>query len=203
MKSLANLAAFQSFRNQTFKPTTIRHAFKSTGLVPFNPNVVLDKIRENQAQRAQTALRTPSVPPLLLHQRTPQGPASVVKYGQKLQRAYAKLKPGEIIDSEQIQRFIRGSIASAHTLELIARDLKAIQEATTARAKRASLGGQVAQKGGTIKVSECRALCSKRKEKEEEQTRKKKEREEKRAEKQANSQLAQIEFLVGGVPSVE
>ena len=32
---------------------------------------------------------------------------------------------------------------------------------------------------------------------------KKKEREEKRVEKQANSQLAQIEFLVEGVPSVK
>ena len=120
-----------------------------------------------------------------------------------MQKAYAKLKPGEIVDSEQIQRFIRGSIASAHKLELTTRDLKVIQEATTARAKRASLGRQVAQKGGTIKVSECRALCSKRKEKEEEQARKKKEREEKRAEKQANFQLVQIEFLVGGVPFVE
>ena len=59
-------------------------------------------------------------------------------------------------------------------MELTARDLIAIQKATTARAKRASLGGQVAQNGGTIKVSECRALCSKRKEKEEEQAQKKK-----------------------------
>ena len=131
-------------------------------------------MREKQAQTVQTPFRTPSPPPFPLLQQTPQGPASAVKYGQKLQRAYANLKPGEKIDSEQIQRFIRGSIASGHTLELTARDLKAIQEATTARAKRASLGGQVAQKGGTIKVSECRALYSKRKEKEEEQSRKKK-----------------------------
>ena len=58
-----------------------------------------------------------------------------------------------------MQRFIRGSIASAHTLQLTARDLKAMQDATTARAKRASLGGQVAQKGGMIKISECRELC--------------------------------------------
>ena len=54
-----------------------------------------------------------------------------------------------------------------------------------------------------MKVSECRALCTKRKEKEEEQARRKKEEEEKRAEKQANSQPAQIESLVGGVPPVE
>ena len=48
-----------------------------------------------------------------------------------------------------------------------------------------------------------RALCLKRMAKEEEQAREKKEREEKRAEKQANSLLAQIEFLIGGVPPVE
>ena len=170
------MAAFQSFRNHIFKPTTIRYAFRLTGLVLFNPNVVLDKICEKQAQRAQTAIRTPFLPLLLLHQRTPQRPTSVVKYGQKLQRAYAKLKPGEIVDSEQIQRFICRSISSAHTLELTAWDLKAIQKTTTAWAKRASLGGQVAQKSGTIKVSECRALCLKKKEKEEEQARKKKEK---------------------------
>ena len=52
------------------------------------------------------------------------------------------------IDPEQLQRFIRGSIASTHTLELTARDLEAVHEATTARAKRASLGRQFAQKGG-------------------------------------------------------
>ncbi len=96
------LAAFQSFRNQTFKPTTIRYAFNSTGLVLFNPDVILNKICEKQAQIAQTALQTLSPPPILLYQRTPQRPASIVKYGQKLQRAYVKLKPGEKIDSEQI-----------------------------------------------------------------------------------------------------
>ena len=59
-------------------------------------------------------------------------------------------------------RSIRGTITSANTSELTARDF------TTARAKRASLGGQVAQKVGTMKVSECRALSLKRKEKKDE-----------------------------------
>ena len=77
--------------------------------------MVLDKIRKKQAQRAQTAIQIPSPPPLPLHQYTPQRPVSIVKYGQKLQRAYPKLKPGEIVNSEQIQRFICGSIASTHT----------------------------------------------------------------------------------------
>ena len=84
---------------------------------------------------------------------------------------------------------------------MTARDLKAVQGGHTARAKRASLGGQAAQKGGTMKVSECRALCLEKMEKEEEQA-KEKEKEEKRVEKQANSQLAQIESLVRA-PSIE
>lgn len=50
------LAAIQSFCNEYFKPTTICHAFKPTGMVSFNSDVVLDKIREKQAQRAQIAL---------------------------------------------------------------------------------------------------------------------------------------------------
>lgn len=134
------LTASQSFCNQTFKPTTICYAFKSTGLVLSHLDVVLDKIRSAKNKPRENKL--PSKLLLLFPSVTstyPQGPASVVKYGQKLQRAYAKLKPGENIDSEQIQRFIRGSIASTYTLELTAGDLKAIQEATTAWAKRAQI----------------------------------------------------------------
>ena len=54
-----------------------------------------------------------------------------------------------------------------------------------------------------MKVSKCYTLCLKKKEKEEEQARKKKEKKEKQAEKQANFQLAQIEFFFKEMPSVE
>ncbi|MCJ1464677.1 hypothetical protein MMC07_003290 [Pseudocyphellaria aurata] len=200
--------------------------------MPFNPEVVLEGIRKKQA-RLQAGPRTPSPEPLPLKQRTPQGPNSVVKYGEKLQRAITRGGPKAIIAPEQLQRFIKGSIANALKLELVDRDLKAIQEATAARQKRASLGGTVASKAGVIKASQCRELCSKRKKKEEEQARKKKEREEKKAEKarvqeaekarvqaeagegetQANpqrqvrnprtSQLGQIAFLLNAPPLEE
>lgn len=157
--------------------------------------MVLDKIREKQAQRLQTALRTPSPPPLPLNQRTPQGPASIVKHGQKLDRGK--------IDPEQIQRFSRGSIASTDTLVLASQVLKAAQEATNAHAKRASLGGQVAQRGGTIKVSECRAICSKRKENEEEQARKRKDSEESGRRNRQILSWAQVGVFISGAPSVD
>ena len=157
------LAAFQGFRNETFKPSTIRHAFKSTGIVPFDPNVVLDKIREKEARLRESVIRTPSPPPLPLNQRTPHGPESVVRYGRKLQRAIAKAGPNDKLEVQQVERFVRGSVASAHALDLTTRDLHAMQEAASSRQKRAVLGGKVASQGGIIKVSQCRELCSKRK----------------------------------------
>jgi len=72
------LAAFRSFRNKTFKTSTIKHGFKQTGLVSYNPEIVLEKVRANQLARAP---RTPSPSPLpLLH--TPKGPDSIIRHGR-------------------------------------------------------------------------------------------------------------------------
>ena len=39
------LASLQTIRSQTFKKSTIRSAFKNTRLIPYNPEIVLRKIR--------------------------------------------------------------------------------------------------------------------------------------------------------------
>lgn len=44
----------------------------------------------------------------------------IVKYRQKLQKTYIKLKPREKINFKQIQKFICRSITFVHKLELIA-----------------------------------------------------------------------------------
>ena len=54
--TLEFLAAFQQFRAKTFKESTVKHAFKATGLVPYNPEIVLEKVRANQCN---PRLRTP------------------------------------------------------------------------------------------------------------------------------------------------
>ena len=40
------LNAFNSFRSKAFKDTTIRSAWKKTGLIPFDPAFVVDKVRD-------------------------------------------------------------------------------------------------------------------------------------------------------------
>ena len=39
------LASLQTIRSQTFKKSTIRSAFKNTGLIPYNPEIVIRKIK--------------------------------------------------------------------------------------------------------------------------------------------------------------
>jgi hypothetical protein len=198
------LAAFQSFRSQTFKPSTIRHAFRTTGIVPFNPDIVLDIIRQKQAIRPR--ISSPGIEPRF-NDRTSRGPDSIRKYGAKLQRALTNIGPNggtmtkKVVDG--FQRFLRGTMVAADTLDLITRDLEVMQRAITSRKARASLGGQVATKGEVIKVSQCRELCSIRKKKEKEKLKRKEERDAKKASKAPPTQLDNIRFLLGQGSLVE
>ena len=55
---------FQQFHNRTFKnPKIYQSTFRKTGLILFNPSVVLEKIREYQAlQMPEPVVETPSSP---------------------------------------------------------------------------------------------------------------------------------------------
>ena len=67
--------------------------------------------------------------PLFFHQSTPKESTSFVKYCEKLKKTYAKLKPGEKINLEQIQRVIQRWITTVHKLEQTIWDLKVFQKA--------------------------------------------------------------------------
>jgi hypothetical protein len=53
------LAAINSIRRQTFKRTTIRSGWQKTGLIPYNPEVVLGKLREMEINSFQAIPATP------------------------------------------------------------------------------------------------------------------------------------------------
>lgn len=195
------LVAFQEFRNKTFKSSTIRHAFRTTNIVPLNPDTVLDVIRQNAAAAAAADAeipRTPTPPSISFFNRKPKGPRYIENYGRKIQKALDKVRNVGWINrrtSEGIDRFIRGAkvIIAANSLDLTSRDLEQMQTATAAPKSRAKLGGQVASKASVMKVSQCRELCSIRQKKEEEKERRKLERDAKKAEK---IQFRDIETLV-------
>lgn len=121
------LAAFQSFRDKTFKPSTIRHAFKTTGIVSFNPNMIHDV----KSKHLNPALLVPTPH---LHNFTKErleAPDSVRKFAAKLKRAFTNVDPNDVNVNlcmmETLQRYFRGTVTSTNILNLTNRDLEQLQ----------------------------------------------------------------------------
>ena len=161
------LSIFQNMRNQTFTSTTILASFRNTGLVPYNPEVVLRKVEAIQTRRPATPPPLPSAPLLA---RTPSTAKEVVEYGNKLRKS---LKKYNVLNAEwdcHVERFVKGSISSAHARQISERDLRANQMLSIAKTARRKLDGKVAQKGGVITVRDVRAKVTKRTQNEVEKT---------------------------------
>ena len=56
-----------------------------------------------------------------------------------------------------MERFIKGSITTAHTLQITERDLLSTRKEAIDKAKRKALKGNVVQKGGVITIKDIRA----------------------------------------------
>jgi hypothetical protein len=113
-----------------------------------------------------------------------------------LQKKLAKVGHYDEIDPIHMDRFIRGSMTAAHTLDITARDLQAIQEAAASRDKRDSQLETVAAKFGVVKVSDCRELTSVRVKKEKEKAERAEKRKEKAKSKKRPPDIATAEFLL-------
>lgn len=101
IKSLVNSNFLLYFIHFAIKPSSPESSGIFSNLLAWYhsilSNVVLDKIREKRSSKMTNSAPNSVSSAPLLPQRTPQGPASVVKYRQKLQRACAEMKPWEKI----------------------------------------------------------------------------------------------------------
>ena len=61
-----------------------------------------------------------------------------------------------------MERFVKGSISSAHVCQISERELRVNQVLFVAKAARRKLGEKIAQKGGVITVRDVRAKVTKR-----------------------------------------
>lgn len=146
------LAAFNWMRTQTFTSSTIHSAFRKTGFVPYNPEVVLEKIR-SLAPRATTP--DESIPLVLAN--TPHKAEDVIKYGQWFEGLLAT--QAFVIPEgmrQPLARFVKGSIANGYSRQIAERDLEAIHKEAVVKRARKTLSGTVAQKGGWMSVAQIR-----------------------------------------------
>ena len=82
------LAMFRRMHEKTFTRSTILSAWQKTGLIPYNPGVIIRKIQAIQNSRPVTPLSIYSATRLLAC--TPCGPKELVDYGENLQRSMSK-----------------------------------------------------------------------------------------------------------------
>ena len=73
---------------------------------------------------------------------------------------------GKKVNPKYLSRFIKGSIASAHSREIVEDELKSEKRHATGKAARQKLTGMVAQKGRVITVGDVRTSFQAREESE-------------------------------------
>ncbi|MCJ1347006.1 hypothetical protein MMC31_005226 [Peltigera leucophlebia] len=135
-------------RTKTFKKSTILSAFRKTGLISYNPEIVLQKIRPADSQIPhRDRLHLLHLPILLV--------VSATKHLDNDKRlVHRKFQP-------HLERFIRCFHTSAFTHHLLDRDLDATYKEAAARAAQKRLTGRIAQKGGVITMREIKGRITK------------------------------------------
>ena len=152
-------------RTQPFKKSTIKSAFRNTGLIPYNPEIVLQKVRA--LPRCTRTVTPPPSNPInemtSVCTTTPHRPHEIKNQAHTLintmkkdhRLVHPKFQPF-------LDRFIRGSVSNSLRCSIAERDLEITHREAIARAARRKLTGRVAQKGGVITVRDVSAKITKR-----------------------------------------
>ena len=154
------LNVFNGFRQQVFKTTTIESAWKKTGLIPYNPSIVLNKVREILPPPR------PATPPAQQFQPLAETPRTIRQIAEA--GAELWLHPDLPDDLQQsIIRFAKGACASARKGELMEERFSMQIQAEKARKARKAAANRVLSTGGVLYTYEARSITRDRLEKEE------------------------------------
>ena len=156
------LAALYGIRKKTFKPQTIRHAFREAGIVPFYPAVVINKVVALRAQYRPE--RTPS-PRRNVDLSTPTTERRLNRQGDWLLGS----DPTSDGFKARLERFVRGSQIQATTGTLATSRLTELNAANKLRQERARRARNTLQKGGILYSSQARIMKRRKVEAEEAQ----------------------------------
>ena len=152
------LANFQAIHDRAFTKSTIISAWQKTGLFPYDPSIVLDRLARYQRRDspAREITSEPQQVPDLEEWPTPYTHRQVTQYGKELQDLYPS--------DQTLDRYIRGAEAKMLSGLLAERELDAVQQAAVSRAARKAESNAMVQKGGVIYSHEARSKVAARKE---------------------------------------
>ena len=158
------LANFQAIRERTFRPTTVVSAWMKSGLIPFDPTIVLNHLLEYRRRASPERAITPedNIVPDIDEWPTPYTHRQVTQYGKEL------MDQMDLHDSHIVERYIRGAEAKMLSGSLAEQELTKLHEAAVARAARKAQPNTLVQRGGTIYSHQARAKVTIRQETERE-----------------------------------
>ncbi|KAM4055450.1 DDE superfamily endonuclease [Hirsutella rhossiliensis] len=151
------LAMIQSIRVKAFKESTILSAFKKTGIHPFNPKPILERLKERvRDQTPPTEL--PAEP-----YSSPFGTPHTVRKFESVGQRLLEFDPIDDIEKEvfvhNLQRYVKGAISQGHELKQTMVDLYNTKLAEQQRQGRKKYKNRHLQSGGVLTVDEGRAIA--------------------------------------------
>jgi hypothetical protein len=148
------LYALSTIRKKTFKPRTIRHGFRDTGIVPFNPQVVL-AVLPDQPQTPVSSSGSGSA----LSGNTPQTTRKVEAMWDALIEQDDDIHFFDILNKLQ-----KSAIAQAHLVDTLRRELTSSEQAKMARQRRAQASHRQISYGGVVRSADIRKMVRKEQE---------------------------------------
>jgi DDE superfamily endonuclease len=167
------LQELDGIRRQTFKASTVMSSFRATGLVPYDPVVVLSKLTGPSTDQDDWMYESGDIGGLdlditldeeswLTDQITPQNVRQFEVAQADIYRSIANLT-GEFEDFRyQLDKFMKGALATAQIGQLAMDELAAVRRAVQSRKARTSTSSRVVQKGGVVTVEQARHKIKKR-----------------------------------------
>jgi len=142
---------------QTFKPSTVRSGFRATGLIPYNPEIVISKLREATLPPSQAVLTSgPSASPSSIPLTIP----TLNAMGEELQ-----LEAKELSSSFQhkVKLVLEGGLTLAQSGALAMDHMEHTRAAEDVRnARRRAQSRRQLQKSGVLYASEARQMVKRR-----------------------------------------
>ena len=151
------LDTIDTIRQQTFKPSTIRSGFRATGLIPYNPDLVISKLRETPVAPSQFPR---PLQPSQSFSGIPLTIACLKARGEELQLDAKGQSPDF---QHKLKLVLQGGLTLAQSGALSMKHMehtKAAEEVRNAR-RRAQSRRQV-QKGGVLYASEAREMVKRK-----------------------------------------
>ncbi|KAI5449754.1 hypothetical protein NCC49_004118 [Naganishia albida] len=111
-----------SVRKKTFKSSTIMSAWKATGIIPWNPSVVLDKMMESSTSTQAEAPSTPSRSAPRTAIKTP----TTVRTWQRTGIMSTKMDRNARELSPLLEKFVKGALQTAYATDKLAADYERI-----------------------------------------------------------------------------